>query len=87
MLVINSNELKESNRQVNCPNGGFISLRILLEEDKMGYTMTRTLIPKNDKPQFWHYKNHLETCFCIKGRGVLTNTLTNKEFIIVPGVV
>jgi L-ectoine synthase len=50
----------------------------------MGYSLTRTVVPKNGK-QFWHYKNHLETCYCVSGLGILTNTLTNEIYYITSG--
>jgi len=80
MKVINTSEL-DKNRIVVCPNGGFVSNRILLESDGMGYTMTKTLIKAGEK-HFWHYKNHLESCYCIKGKGELTNKITGEVFII-----
>lgn len=70
-------------RDVKCPKGGFNSLRVLLESDNMGYGLTKTTIPKGD-PQYWHYKNHLETCFCIEGEGELTNVETGEKFYIKP---
>jgi L-ectoine synthase len=83
MKVVDSFNLPKE-RIVKCPNGGFISHRILLESDKMGYSLTRTVVPKNGK-QFWHYKNHLETCYCVSGLGILTNTLTNEIYYITSG--
>lgn len=83
MKVINSFELPKE-RIVKCPKGGFISHRILLESDNMGYTLTRTVVPRNGK-QFWHYKNHLETCYCVSGLGILTNTLTGEIYYISSG--
>jgi ParB-like chromosome segregation protein Spo0J/quercetin dioxygenase-like cupin family protein len=80
MKVIKTNEL-DAERIVNCPKGGFISNRLLLESDGMGYTMTKTVIPVNGK-QFWHYKSHLESCYCVSGKATLTNALTNEEFTI-----
>jgi len=82
MKVIKTSELA-SDRVVDCPNGGFVSKRILLERDGMGYSMTKTIIPPNGK-QFWHYRNHLESCYCIAGRGELINTETGDKFIIEP---
>jgi mannose-6-phosphate isomerase-like protein (cupin superfamily) len=82
MKVIKVSELGKE-RKVSCPNGGFISNRILLDEDNMGYTMTKTVIPVAGK-QTWHYKNHLESCYCMSGKGILTNTDTGKEHIIEP---
>ena len=80
MKVINVKELQKD-RIIECPKGGFVSNRILLDEDNMGYTMTKTVIPVNGK-QFWHYKEHLESCYCVKGRGELTNKETGETFEI-----
>lgn len=85
MKVIKISELKKE-RIVKCPKGGFVSNRILLEEDKMGYTLTKTIIPIGER-QFWHYKNHLETCYCIAGKGVLVNANTKENFYIEPDTV
>jgi L-ectoine synthase len=84
MKVVDAKDLYGTGREVDCPKGGFKSLRYLLESDGMGYTVTMTIVPKNG-PQIWHYKNHLETCFCISGSGVLTNFETQEEFSILPG--
>lgn len=84
MKIIDVSKLSED-RVVSCPNGGFVSNRILLDGDNMGYTMTKTVIPPNGK-QFWHYKNHLESCYCVKGKGELTNKITGEVFEIYPDV-
>ena len=75
MKIVKIEDIKNTDREVKCPNGGFVSNRILLESDGMGYGMTKTVIPPNGK-QRWHYKNHLESCYCIEGRGELTNIET-----------
>lgn len=80
MKIINVKKLDES-RIIECPKGGFTSNRILLDEDNMGYTMTKTVIPVSGK-QFWHYKDHLESCYCVKGKGELTNKETGETFEI-----
>ena len=85
MKVIKTSNLDKS-RVVECPKGGFISNRILLESDNMGYTMTKTVIPPKGA-QFWHYKNHLESCYCISGKGILTSLDTNESFVITPDVI
>jgi len=84
MKVININSL-ESERVVNCPKGGFTSNRILVESDGMGYTMTKTVVHPGEK-QFWHYRNHLESCYCVSGTGTLTNASTTEQFDIGPDV-
>ena len=86
MKIIDIEDLYGTDREVDCPKGGFKSMRILLESDNMGYTMTYTTIPAGSA-QHWHYKNHLESCLCIQGSGVLTDLTTQKEYRIIPGVV
>jgi L-ectoine synthase len=83
MKIIETKSLEGSDRQVSCPNGGFISNRILLKEDNMGYGMTKTIIPPNGK-QHWHYKNHLESCYCVSGLGILTDISTGNVYEIKP---
>lgn len=82
MKVINLKELGKKGRVVKCPFGDFVSNRFLLEQDGMGYTITKTIVPKNSKTRKWHYKNHLESCYCIKGRGKLINLETGEQFNI-----
>jgi L-ectoine synthase len=82
MKVIRAGELPES-RIVRCPNGGFISHRFLLESDGMGYTITRTVVPPG-RINRWHYKHHLESCYCITGRGLLVNEETKQYYAIAP---
>jgi ParB-like chromosome segregation protein Spo0J/quercetin dioxygenase-like cupin family protein len=84
MKVINTAELEES-RIVNCPNGGFVSNRILLESDGMGYGLTKTVIPPG-RVNRWHYKKHLESCYCVAGKGILINEKTQEYFSIYPDV-
>ena len=72
--------LKDS-KTVICPNMGFISHRYLTEKDNMGFTITKTIIPVNGE-HLWHYKKHLEACFCVAGWGKVTNIKTGKVFNI-----
>ncbi len=81
MIVRTLKDVEHSGKVVRCPVGGFTSNRYLLQEDNMGFTMTKTVIPVNGV-QTWHYKNHLEACFCISGAGILTNVDTGESFDI-----
>ncbi len=80
MKVIN----KQDALKVECPHGGFISHRYLLESDNMGFTITSTFVPIGTT-QHWHYKNHLEACLCISGHGVLVDIEAGKAYDILPG--
>lgn len=64
--------------------GGW-STRLLTEKDKMGFTVCKTVIPAGG-PYHWHYQNHLESCYCIKGEGILTDLKTGNKHLIIPDV-
>lgn len=64
---------------------GFISNRVLLESDNVGFSLTRTVIPVGKK-KFWHYKNHYESNTCIAGHGWVENAITKEKFEIKPGI-
>lgn len=83
MKIVKIDDIKNTDREVSCPNGGFTSNRILLKSDGMGFGMTKTVIPPNGK-QHWHYKNHLESCYCVSGYGILTDIKTGEEHEIMP---
>lgn len=86
MKVIKIEELKNTDREVEFQYGGFISYRVLTKSDEMGFTVCKTIIPKC-KPQYWHYPNHLESCYCIKGYGELVNLETGESFDIQPDTI
>lgn len=83
MKVIAGSELEAMNRVMEFTPGGFLSHRFLLQEDGVGFTVTRTVIPPKG-PQRWHYPNHLEACYCIAGKGELTNIRTGERHTIEP---
>lgn len=85
MKIVNTNN-PNPERQAQCLKGGFISNRVLLESDNMGYSLTITKIPKGNW-QHWHYKNHLETCYCIQGKGILHDKKSKEYHLIFPGIV
>lgn len=85
MKILTAEMLMDTEREVNCPNGGFVSRRFLLESDNLGYTITHTTITPG-MSQRWHYKNHFESCYCIKGYGILTDVKTGVDYTITPGV-
>ncbi len=84
MKVIRNQDVAGTSRQVECPNGGFTSFRYLLAADGMGFSLHRTEIPAGE-PQHWHYTHHQEACYCVSGKGWLTNLKTREKFYIKPG--
>jgi L-ectoine synthase len=82
MRVLNANQLPPD-RVVECPKGGFTSHRLVVERDGMGYSMTKTVVHPG-KPHRWHYQHHLETCYCVSGKGLLINEATQELHAIGP---
>jgi L-ectoine synthase len=70
MIVRNINEIKGTDRDV--AGVGFTSLRLLLKRDGMGFSVHHTSIPAGTK-ETWHYKNHLEACYCVSGAALITS--------------
>lgn len=85
MKVLSINEIKDTKREVKCPKGDFTSFRMLLDCDGMGFSMTKTVI-KEGITATWHYKHHLEACYCISGKALLVNNDTQEYFCIEPDV-
>lgn len=86
MIIRSVSETIETEREVTCPNGGFVSLRLLLAKDGMGFSMHMTTIPVGP-PQRWHYKNHMEACYCISGRGTIVDVKSGRRSDVWPGTV
>jgi L-ectoine synthase len=82
MKVIHTNQLP-ADRKVKFHAG--ISNRILLAQDGMGYSLTKTVIEPSNRV-FQHYKNHLEACYCVSGKALLTNAITGQYWAIAPDV-
>lgn len=82
MKVLNAAALP-TERVVHCPKGGFTSNRLVVESDGMGYGMTKTVIHPGQAHR-WHYQHHLETCYCVSGKGALINEATRECFAIGP---
>jgi L-ectoine synthase len=72
--------------EVSCVEwGNGLSYRFLTETDKMGFTVTHTVVRAGSKSPL-HYRRHLEACYCISGRGqVIASDGTVYE--IEPGVI
>jgi L-ectoine synthase len=85
MKVIHVKDIVGSERDVYCPHGGFISRRMLLADDGMGFSLHHTTIT-SPEIQHWHYKNHLEACYCIAGGGNLVNLATGERHFIHEGM-
>lgn len=82
MKVLNRNQA----HKVECPRGGFTSQRMLLKSDGMGFTVTHTTVHPEAGTQTWHYTNHMEACYCVRGEGILKDIETGEAHLIKPGM-
>lgn len=84
MKVVDIKSLEGTERDVY-PTG-CRSIRPVVAGDNMGFSIHKTIIPKGE-PNHWHYKHHLESCYCISGRGILTDWETGNSYEIVPDTI
>ncbi len=63
--------------------GNGLSRRFLVQSDNMGYTLTDTIVNAGTISHL-QYRNHLEACYCIAGRGEIVDS-DGGEHPIEPG--
>ena len=78
-------KIKRANQIEPVAFAGGVSTRMLTESDKMGFGVCKTVIPKGG-PHHWHYQNHLEACYCIKGEGIITDLKTGNKHLVLPDI-
>ena len=83
MIVRHLDELINTPRDVCWGNGQ--SRRLLLAQEGMGFSLTDTLVAAGSE-SLLQYRNHLEACYCIEGRGEVEE-MDGTKHIIAPGTV
>ncbi len=84
MIVRHLQDAAASGRTVGAE--GWQSNRLLLKNDKMGFSFHITTIFK-DAELHLHYQNHLESVYCISGRGEVETIADGKVYPIEPGTI
>jgi len=84
MLVRTLDTMKGSDREVFAENGNWVSTRLLLKQDKMGFSFHETVIFAGTETRIW-YKNHLEAVYCIEGEGEVETIDDGKIYPIQSG--
>ena len=84
MIVRNLKEAAQTERRIISPDGNWESTRLLLKNDNMGFSFHITTIYKGADFRM-HYQNHLESVYCIAGRGEVVTLDDNKTYPIEPG--
>lgn len=84
MIVRTLNDCENSERKVESKTWN--SVRMLLADDNMGFSFHITTIYAGTETHM-HYKNHLESVYCMSGRGEIKDLATDKVHQIEPGTV
>ncbi len=79
MKVIKLEDIIGSENEVE--GGNWISRRLLLKKDGMGYSLHDTIIKAGTETHIW-YQNHLEAVYCIDGDGEVETLKDNKIYPI-----
>jgi L-ectoine synthase len=82
MIVRTLADCEQSNRKIVTET--WDSTRMLLKDDKMGFSFHITTIYANTETHIW-YQNHLESVFCISGEGEIETIADGKIYPIAPG--
>ena len=82
MIIRNLNEIVGTPQDIDTPNWN--SRRILLAEDGMGFSFHDTVIRAGTSTKMW-YRHHLESVYCIEGRGEIHDLGTDETHPIEAG--
>ncbi len=82
MIVRRLSEIADGQRDVRGPT--FASRRLLLAEDGIGYSLHDTVLYAGSTTPMY-YRHHLESVYCVSGRGVLTDHDTGAVHQIAEG--
>ncbi len=85
MIVRHIEDIIGSEREVEAPNGNWVSRRMVLADDRMGFSFHETVIRAETETHIW-YRNHLEAVYCVEGIGELETVKDSAVYPIEPGV-
>ncbi|MEZ5939464.1 MAG: ectoine synthase [Hyphomonadaceae bacterium] len=83
MIIRDLESARTNERRVD--SDGWTSVRLLLKDDNMGFSFHITTIHAGAELEM-HYKNHLESVFCISGTGDIEDLATGVRYAIRPGI-
>ncbi|MCA1442122.1 ectoine synthase [Ensifer sp. IC4062] len=82
MIIRKLESIEGTERDVAWGNGR--SRRFLVKADGVPYSLTDTIV-RAGTSSLLQYRHHIETCYCIAGKGRVRNDITGEEHVIVPG--
>ena len=85
MIVRDFNDIVENQKDRVISDAEWSSVRMLLADDKMGFSFHITFLNAGSEHTF-EYKNHFESVYCMSGKGSITDLATGETHEITPGV-
>lgn len=82
MKVVKLEDIRGSEQEID--GGNWVSRRLILAKDGMGYSVHDTIIKAGTETHIW-YQNHLEAVYCIEGEGEVVTLKDNKVHKISAG--
>ncbi|GAE31125.1 ectoine synthase [Halalkalibacter hemicellulosilyticus] len=79
MKVVKLEDIIGTEQEVD--GGNWVSRRLVLKKDGMGYSVHDTIIRAGTETHIW-YQNHLESVYCIEGEGEVETLADNKVWPI-----
>ncbi|MBP3952375.1 ectoine synthase [Bacillus suaedae] len=79
MKVVKLQDVLGTEQEVD--GGNWISRRLVLKKDGMGYSVHDTIIKAGTETHIW-YQNHLESVYCIEGEGEVETIADGKVWPI-----
>lgn len=84
MIIRHLHDIVGTERDVEAPNGNWVSRRLLLKHEGMGFSMHDTTIRAGTETYIW-YKHHLEAVYCVAGHGEVEDLETGQIHSIKDG--
>ncbi len=75
MKIVKLKDVVDSGHSID--GGNWVSRRLILKDDNMGYSVHDTVIKAGTETHIW-YQNHLESVYCIEGEGEVVTLKDNK---------
>ncbi len=84
MIVRSTAEITGTDREVKGNNGNWVSKRIVLADDRVGFSFHETTIAAGTTNEF-HYANHVEAVWLTRGKGTLRDLENGVDYPLEAG--
>lgn len=84
MIVRTTAEISGTEREVHAKNGNWVSKRIVLAGDRVGFSFHETTIKAGTTNEF-HYANHIEAVWLTRGKGTLRDLDNGVDYPLEAG--